>query len=401
MKELNQRSAKRPRTSNNGTTSRHFIMSILLLAAAQQILPPHHVPSILPPVSASGILSDVFSNINERLFPPGDYIDYDVETKTLSIVEISEMRARDIKRRLARTHGYGADELARMIDKTDLINTLSFEEHKVFQQELDRRKWRRFKSTVIYTCVAMLVVMFWPLLRHAGEVAHVNFVVYTGEKNHFYCDNALFSSFHSMSQIICLFHGQTDRRKHEILRCRDYNSYKGYFGIFLLFIIDLLTFWLSTSVLLSWVITSKYFFPTPNIPIRPVELLTPKGHDAGTFGKYGINVGPMVISWLFRFLSGKVENMIGRAMSEALQNQRRKEKEEMKQMRREERAKEKEEKRAAKKEAKELAKEIARQRDAELPKKTAEVPVESETHATNDLVGGLFEASSSNFDELD
>jgi hypothetical protein len=119
----------------------------------------------------------------ERIFPD-DGIDSDSETRTLGIVEISEMRARDIKRRLARSHGYDPDELSRMIDKKELINALSYEEHKVYQQEADRRKWRRFKATVIYTCVAVLAVMFWPLLRHAFEVAHVNFVVYTGDQDH-------------------------------------------------------------------------------------------------------------------------------------------------------------------------------------------------------------------------
>ena len=168
--------------------------------------------------------------------------------------------------------------------------------------------------------------------------------------------------------------------------------------MFLLFIIDILTFWLSTSVLLSWVMTSKYFFPTPNIPIRPVEMLTPKGHDAGAFGKYGINVGPMVISWLFRFLSGRVEGMIGKAMSDALQQQRRREKDEMKQRRREERAREKEAKRAAKKEAKELAKEIARQRDAVG---THEPQQDDSDHAMNNSNSDEVEEFVSNFDELD
>eukprot|EP00956_Cyclotella_meneghiniana_P004876 scaffold6031_cov72-Cyclotella_meneghiniana.AAC.5 len=281
------------------------------------------------------------------------------------------MRARDIKRRLSRNHGYGADELARMIDKTDLINTLSFEEHKLYQQELDRRKWRNFKTTVIYTCAAVLIVMFWPVIKHAGEVAHVNFVVYT------------------------------DRRKHELSRCREFNSYKGYFGIFLLFIIDVLTFWLSTSILLSWVMTSKYFFPTPNLPIRPIEMLTPKGHDAGAFGKYGINIGPMIISWFFRYMSGQVEKFIGKAMSEALQQQRKKEKDVMKQRRREERAKEKEAKRAAKREAKEIAAEIARQRDAvDTREGDRVVDTSVEPNTLNDLEPADDE-SYSNFDEID
>ena len=158
-----------------------------------QILTPHaplwlNLPR-LTTASASGILTDLVSSTIERLFPPEDYIDIDddFETKTLNIVEISEMRARDIKRRLSRSHGYDPDELSRMIDKKDLINTLSFEEHKAYQQESDRRKWIRLKTTVIYTCVAVMVVMFWPLLRHALEVGHVNFVVYTGEKWLFSC----------------------------------------------------------------------------------------------------------------------------------------------------------------------------------------------------------------------
>ncbi len=52
-------------------------------------------------------------------------------------------------------------------------------------------------------------------------------------------------------------------------------------------------------------------------------------------GKYGINVGPMLVSWTFRFLNGRVEAMIGRAMSAALKRRRRREKDEAKRARRE------------------------------------------------------------------
>ena len=386
-----------------GGFSRRISASILLLATAQHLLPSYHAPSIFRPVAASGILSDLASNVNERLFPAEDYVNIDVETKTLSIVEISEMRARDIKRRLSRNHGYGADELARMIDKTDLINTLSFEEHKLYQQELDRRKWRNFKTTVIYTCAAVLVVMFWPVIKHAGEVAHVNFVVYTGE---ILSDIFIFIRtlllYITADKPVCSWHHNImlDRRKHELSRCREFNSYKGYFGIFLLFIIDVLTLWLSTSILLSWVMTSKYFFPTPNLPIRPIEMLTPKGHDAGSFGKYGINIGPMIISWFFRFMSGQVEKFIGKAMSEALQQQRKKEKDVMKQKRREERAKEKEAKRAAKQEAKEIAREIARQRDAADTRGDGVVDPTVEPNSSNDFEP-TDDVAYSNFDEID
>lgn len=98
--------------------------------------------------------------------------------------------------------------------------------------------------------------------------------------------------------------------------------------------------------------SSKYFFPVPNIPIRPAQLLTPTGGDAGALGKYGINVGPMLIRWTFSFINGRVEAMVGRAMSDAHKKEKKREKKEMKQAMKEERAKEKEAKREARRQVK-------------------------------------------------
>ena len=55
----------------------------------------------------------------------------------------------------------------------------------------------------------------------------------------------------------------------------------------------------------------------------------------------------MMISGLFRFLNGRVENFIGKAMAQALKRQKKQEKEEMKRMRKEEKAREKEARREA------------------------------------------------------
>ena len=120
-------------------------LSLLLLVFIPQIIPTsnNYLPQI-PTVHASGLITNLVSSTYEYLFPPEDYIDEDFETKTLNIVEISDMRARDIKRRLGRKHGYDPDELSRMIDKKDLINTLSFEEHKNYMRESERIKWIRF-----------------------------------------------------------------------------------------------------------------------------------------------------------------------------------------------------------------------------------------------------------------
>lgn len=358
---------------------RHSKLPFLILAFLVVHPLNHHVlPNTHNFVAADGLLTNLAYKLNDRLFPPEDYINYDdLETKSLDIIQISNMRVRDIKRRLARHHGYGADELSRMLDKKDLINTLSFEEHKVYQQELDRRKSRRIKSTIIYTFAAVLIVIFWPLLKHAFEVVHVNFIVYT------------------------------DKRRHELSRCREYKSFKGYFGVFLLLIIDFLSTWLSASVLLSWVMKSKYFFPVPNLPIRPAQLLS-GGGDSGALGLYGINVGPMVISGLFRILNNRVEVMIGNAVSKAFQNQRRREKEEMKRARKEERAKEKEERRKMVKESKLRMEEEKRAREEEVEElNRARGADEKNTTSTSNGIshGGVYlgseEYNSSPFEDLD
>ena len=102
-------------------------------------------------------------------------------SNTLSIIEISEMRVRDIKRRLSRDHGYGADEIAMMLDKKELINALAFEEHKVEQKERERKKRVALRRSIIVALICVVLVMFKGLFVHVYEVASVNFVVYTGE----------------------------------------------------------------------------------------------------------------------------------------------------------------------------------------------------------------------------
>lgn len=124
--------------------------------------------------------------------------------------QVSEMRVRDIKRRLARTHGFGADEIGRMIDKKDLIHALAFEEHKVRQTENAEFQRQLFIQATIVTVVAGALVLVWPLLKHVYEVAHVNFVVYT------------------------------DRKLLEARRCWELKSFYGSLGVGCMFIVDFL-----------------------------------------------------------------------------------------------------------------------------------------------------------------
>ena len=103
-------------------------------------------------------------------------------TTTLSLNQVSELRARDIKRRLARTHGYSAEELAKMILKKELVEALAFEEEKVrLKLQDDVQRWL-FQRGIIVAIVAVIIVYCWPLIQQGYEVALVNFVVYTDRK---------------------------------------------------------------------------------------------------------------------------------------------------------------------------------------------------------------------------
>jgi flagellar biosynthesis GTPase FlhF len=101
---------------------------------------------------------------------------------------------------------------------------------------------------------------------------------------------------------------------------------------------------------------SKFFFPVPHIPIRPAALIaTASGNNggAGALGNYGLNVGPMVISWLFRFVNGRLELFMGKALAAAHKAQnkvnRKQRKAEQKEQEKKDAAIAKEERKAARK----------------------------------------------------
>lgn len=220
--------------------------------------------------------------------------------EVLSLSEISELRVREIKYKLQRKHGYGSDEVYRILDKKELVNKLAFEEHKICEMEGEWKKKVMVRRSIFMAFVCVVLVMFWPLFKHVWEVACVNFVVYT------------------------------DRKIHEIGRCRDLKSYKGAFGILLMSLVECLKSWLTLSVILSWVMTSKYFFPIPSISVRPAAILagaSGMGSGNNPLAGYGINVGPMVITFCLRFLNSRIERWLGRVLSEASKRQNRERKE--------------------------------------------------------------------------
>lgn len=74
----------------------------------------------------------------------------------------------------------------------------------------------------------------------------------------------------------------------------------------------------------------------------------------GPLSKYGVNVGPMALSWAFRFANGQLESYTGRALSRAYKKQKKASREyESPEARAERRAARKAAKKAARQEAEE------------------------------------------------
>jgi hypothetical protein len=215
----------------------------------------------------------------------------DRTTIPLSLQEVTDLRARDIKRRLSRHHGYSAEELAKILDKKELIHALAFEEEKLRLTVENEVKRTLVKQGIIVAVLSVVVVLCWPLLQHAYEIATVNFVVYT------------------------------DRKQHEASTCWELKSIWGMIGILLMFVMDVLQLWLTGSMILSWVMRSKYFFPVPSLSVKPAQFMG--GEIANSsLGGYGINIGPMAVGWVMRFFYAKLEAWTGRALSRAASQQR-------------------------------------------------------------------------------
>jgi len=272
----------------------------------------------------------------------------------LSNAEISDLRVRDLKRRLARSHGYGADELGRMLDKKDLIAALSKEETKLRTKYRQDQQRRFFWRGLFVAIMCVVAIIGWPLWVQMSEVAAVNWQVYY------------------------------DRKRHEITQCMEFRSGKGAIGVLLLAILDGLRFWLSATVLLSWFLPSespyrRYMFPIPSLPIRPGQFMGEKVAN-GPMGRYGMNIAPMAITWSMGFVRGKIEYWTGKALSVAARKRR-------KEARSGETEEERKARKAAKKAAKRAAKEEQERQQQEAWRKETGRRKEMADKASEELFG--------------
>jgi hypothetical protein len=120
------------------------------------------------------------------------------------------MRVRDLKWRLARHHGYSAEELGQMIDKKDLIQALAYAEEQSRLGDEAESKRSFIIQGLWVSFVAMVTVCLWPLITQAWEVALVNVLVYK------------------------------DRKVHEAQRCMELKSPAAVLGVVLMGILDIL-----------------------------------------------------------------------------------------------------------------------------------------------------------------
>lgn len=143
----------------------------------------------------------------------------DMNIKALSMSDVSNMRVRDIKRRLSLNHGYSADELGAILDKKELIQMLAFEEHKIQLKQNNEIKRYVIHRSILVAILVIVITFCWPIFQHAYEVGHVNFVVYI------------------------------DRKKHEISKCKEYKSVQGFIGVLIMSILDILQVWLTVRII--------------------------------------------------------------------------------------------------------------------------------------------------------
>ena len=274
--------------------------------------------------------------------------------KTLSDAEISDLRVRDLKRRLTRSHGYSPNELDRMLDKKELMAVLSKEETKLRTKYRNIQGRKLLWKALLIAIMCVVAIVGWPLWVQLSEVTAVNWQVYY------------------------------DRKRHEISQCLEFRSGKGVVGVMLLAILDGLRFWLSLTVLLSWILPSaspyrRYMFPIPSFPIRPGQFMGEKVAN-GPLGRYGMNIAPMAITWSMGFVRGKIEYWTGKALSAAASLRRK-----------EARSGETEEERKARKAAKKVAKRAAREeqerKQQEVWEKETERRKEAAQKASDDLFG--------------
>jgi hypothetical protein len=143
--------------------------------------------------------------------------------------------------------------------------------------------------------------------------------------------------------------------------------------------------------LLSWFTSSKYFFPTPSLPFRPAQFMGDKV-AGGPLSQYGLNLGPMAISWGFRFVSGRLESFTGRVLSRAYQRQK-------KSSREYESPEARVERKAARKAAKKAAKQEAEKNRYEAEEAEAKRRKEAADNATDTLFPSAANSNNADFEE--
>ena len=135
---------------------------------------------------------------------------------------------------------------------------------------------------------------------------------------------------------------------------------------------------------------SDYFFPTPNLAVRPAQFMGEQIAKSKA-SKYGMNVGPMVVTWIMRFVYTRVETYTGQALSHAYQKQRRAA-----------RQWESPEDRAARKAAKKAAKKAAREESLRQEQEAEQAELlrrqQAATAAHENLFGPAFTRASTSAD---
>ena len=188
------------------------------------------------------------------------------------------LRSKDLKKILFDL-GFGRDEVRRLIDKNDLIDLIlaTFQSRQISRAA--EANWHILLKTSFIGLIVILAVVFHRQLLTALVAA---------------------------SHYVWGEHWMFQEKFRLIRKSAKHQLFLASFSLLLSCLIDGIIPLINLSTLLSWFVPSdsiirKYLFPSPYIPLSPSSVL-------GVGSTVGLNIGPMLMLWVFKILKTRLEN---------------------------------------------------------------------------------------------
>jgi hypothetical protein len=237
---------------------------------------------------------------------PIEYLFSETHYPTSSIVEVENMRARELRKLLLKL-GANPEDLIKIIDRTDL-KLLAL---KIISQQYSQSVNNYYIEQTIKTVLIMLIISIMFLIKEP-----VGLLL-----------NRIFSSFFEIKY-------QVKNKTSMIIRCIKHRYILSSLSLILALFLDLLYPAIQISIAASWILPNdspyhKYRIPMLSLPVNSRVLMKGMGmptikdteinamNDGSVsgsaksamqrFSQMGMNLGPMITIWIINWLKAKLE----------------------------------------------------------------------------------------------